>query len=395
MNEKNKKIDLIEIGIPFIYIFAEYEIAGCSLLWLLIIFLSVYTVAKYGIRRITIFRPLLLLFMFMFFHDAIKCVYSVVNYGMLFDHCLLYVFVVLMTGRVDEEKLFKVWSVVSIVVLLGIILHSYQVYFLHLPVTQIKILPFSFADAENAVYAYPRPRSIFSEPAACVSWLAPSLAYMLNKGRLKFSIVLTIGMLLTTSSVGVVMVAVLWTYTLFEKEGALSLNRKIYLLLIIGVFVWLLFSSGIFSDTLTKISNISFSSGSDYSRVLLGVMLFINAPLNVILWGIKESTVADYLRSGSIQLSKYHLSTENSYLGFVNALGSCILYYGIIGLALFINFYYRLFKTINKSQRGYYLICIVSIISQSAFFNSYFVMQMAILLGTASFYPKKREWYGE
>lgn len=390
MENREKKVGVLELCIPFIYIFAEYEIAGISLSWLLVLGMIFFLVIKYGIAHVIVFKPLAYLFVFMVIHDMLKSIYSTVNYGMWLERIMIFVLIIFMIGKVDEDKLFKVWSICSIVVLIGIIFHSYQIYILNIPATQIKILPFNFSDVDNANYAYFRPRSIFSEPAACVSWLAPLLAYWLRKGKLSFSIIITVSILLTTSSIGVVMVALLWIYTLFEKENSIKLNKKILLTLVIAVFAWLLFSTGIFSDTTNKVLKISVDNGSDYSRVLLGIMLYINAPALVRMWGIKYATVEDYLRSGDIALSKYHLSNEYSFLGFVNAFGNCILNYGFVGLILYVYFYCETFKVINRSQKGYFFICLVSIMSQSAFFNSYFLMQMSILLGTATCFYDRR-----
>ena len=41
--------------------------------------------------------------------------------------------------------------------------------------------------------------------------------------------------------------------------------------------------------------------------------------------------VENYMRSGEVALSKYKLSLNLSYLGFVNAIGNCMLIYGVFG----------------------------------------------------------------
>lgn len=389
MEKKAKQLSFLEIAIPFLYIAGEYKIASVPLSWILSFLVLFYLVAKYGLRKVGVFRPLLYLFVFMVFHDLVKGLYSTVNYGAWAERLLFFVLIVLLIGRVNEDLLFKVWSVLSIIVIAGIVFHSYQVYFLHIPATQIRVIPLQFFDEANAKYAYFRPRSIFSEPAACASWLLPLLAYSLKKSNVLFSVIITISILLTTSSVGVVMVAVLWIYTLFGNNAKMGLRRKIALTIIMIVFVWAFLETGIFSDTSTKILSISIDNGSDYSRVLLGLMLFINAPLLIKLWGIPYVTVEDYLRYGGIDLSRYHLSSNYSFLGFVNGFGNCILNYGIIGLILLVRFYYKLFGVVNNNIKGYYIVCVISLMCQSVFFNTYFLMQMAILLGTSEYLSQK------
>ena len=93
-------------------------------------------------------------------------------------------------------------------------------------------------------------------------------------------------------------------------------------MLIIGIGAFSNLS--IFSMALNKLTNISITNTSNSVRLVLGFQLFWAAPLIYKVLGIPYMNVENYMRSGEVALSKYKLSLNLSYLGFVNAIGKIL-----------------------------------------------------------------------
>ena len=63
--------------------------------------------------------------------------------------------------------------------------------------------------------------------------------------------------------------------------------------------------------------------------------------------------IENYMRSGEVALSKYKLSLNLSYLGFVNAIGNCMLIYGVFGLLLYLKLFWNIWKESDLYSKCY------------------------------------------
>ena len=192
---------------------------------------------------------------------------------------------------------------------------------------------------------------------------------------------ISISILLSTSSTGILMTGVIWLFYLFvsaRSEGKYFNSLMIVGVLIIGIGAFSNLS--IFSMALNKLTNISVTNTSNSVRLVLGFQLFWAAPLIYKVLGIPYMNVENYMRSGEVALSKYKLSLNLSYLGFVNAIGNCMLIYGVFGLLLYLKLFWNIWKESDLYSKCYVLTCIISIFGQSVFWNSLFVTQFAVML---------------
>lgn len=376
---KKRKIGLIEIFIPLFYIINQYEMSGVQIGPICAIFVILAYIIKY--KEIYLYKPLLFLFIYMLLHDILKIFIIDFNTGLWFERALYLLVLSCIYKRIDEENLFTVWKIVGIIAIAGVFYQSLQVYILGQSVSTINLLPFLQSSSENYLLKYNRPHSLFLEPAAYCTWILPLLCMCMKRKKYIWMILISVSILLSTSSTGILMTGVIWLFYAFinaRSEGKYVNSLMIVGILTIGIGAFSNLS--IFSIALNKLTNISITDTSNSVRLVLGFQLFWAAPLAYKILGIPYMNVEEYLRSGKIALNKYNLSLNVSYLGFVNSIGNCMLMYGVFGLVLYLKLFLDIWKESDLYSKCYVLICLISVFGQSAFWNSLFVTQFAVML---------------
>lgn len=374
-----KNVTLIEIFIPIFYILNQYSISNISVGLICMVCVIFISVLRY--KTLNVYNPLLVLFVFMFVHDMLKIAFVDVNIGLWVERFVYIFFLMCIPRRVNKENLYKVWSIVGTVAMLGLYYQAFQVYFFGKLVTTINLLPFLNSQGTNYLLAYNRPHSLFLEPAAYCTWMLPLLCMNLQKNRKVFSILISISIFLSTSSTGIIMVGAAWMYYAYLR--AQNEKKKLNALMIVSFFVigiGVLANTDIFSAAFDKLANISLSNTSNFVRLALGFQLFIVLPFVEKFLGIPFMNVEAYLRSGKVDLGLYGLSYETTYLGFVNALGDCLLMYGIIGALIYIRMFVKMWLEAEGYSKCYVALAFLSIFGQSVFWNSLFVTQIAFIL---------------
>ena len=377
MTVNRSKVTLLEIIIPSFYILAQYQIANISLGT--IVAFGVLVINLVNKKVFHLYKPLFILTLYMFIHDILKAVIVMnssfpINTWM--ERIVFIVFLACCINQVNEDNLYKVWSIWGIVAMAGLVYHAVLVYGLGQNVQMIRILPFT-SDSISFTNTYARPRSIFLEPAAYVTWILPLLYMTLKRYKYLFAMVITMTILLSTSTTGLLMSITLWGVYIFKSKN-ISILKKVALVGMATLVMTLFINLPIFQDTIFKASNTDFSSNL---RITSGLEIYKDADLRVQLFGIPQGSTEQYFKEDVVNLSKYNMSLNAHWLGFVNALARALLTYGILGGLLYIYVFYRLFKYGSREIYPYLLICFISIFGQSVFFNSFFVMQFAVLLG--------------
>lgn len=367
------------MAIPLCVILGQYKLFGISLGLLMLSFSILYVVIKQ--RKILFYKPIFVFFIFMACHDLLKNFFTQVNVFLWIERIVFFVFLCCVIGNVDSEKLFRAWKNIGIIAMIGLYIQAVQVYIFGQSVGMIRLIPIGTSTAKNFTEEYMRPHSIFLEPASYATWMLPLLCMLIVRKRYVFAIVVTLSILLSSSSIGIMMTSFIWLYSVV-KDLKYYNTRRTSLILITVLFVGVIAFTqmSVFSTSLEKLTSISSDNTSNYVRTSLGFDLYKDASVGSKIMGIPYQTVEAYLKQGEISLKDYGLSYDLSYLGFVNGLSSCMLYYGLIGLILFLYMYYLMFYNIDFKYKEYVLVCFMSLFAQSVFWNTVFVTQMAFIL---------------
>lgn len=375
----NGKIGMMEMFIPLFCIINQYKIFGIQIGLVAVIFITAFSILTN--RNIYVYKPLFALFGFMLVHDVIKMFIVGINFGLWAERLCYLLLLSCIYKRVDEEKLFNIWKYIAIIVMVGMFIQSFQVYILGESVSTIRLIPLMKSGSSNYLLKYNRPHSFFFEPASYSTWMLPFLCMCMKKKKNIWLIVGSISVLLSTSSTGILLTGILWLFysinmAISERKRSNSIMILGILLIGVGVFCYV----PIFAVAVNKLTKISITDTSNSVRLILGYQLFWKAAPVYKLIGIPYINVEEYLRSGEVALSMYGLNLNISYLGFVNAIGNCLLVYGVFGLLLYLKLFHNIWKESNTYSKCYVLICFIGIFGQSVFWNGFFLMQFAVML---------------
>lgn len=372
------RIGLLEVFIPCFYILNQYQVGSVSLGLLTMILVIFLQLRKK--REFILYKPLLFLTLFMIIHDLMKALLLMNgNLGILntwLERIVYFIFLMQCFNRVDEEWLYKVWKYIGILAMAGIFYQAFLVYVRGQSVQMIRILPL-LSDSISFTKVYPRPRSFFLEPAAYVTWILPLLYMALKRKKYVFSALVTFTILLSTSTTGVLMSIALWGLMIWNRKS-ISLKKKIGMIILLIICLPFIFSLPVFQKTVEKISNTDFTSNL---RVTAGIQIYKDADLSTKLFGIRYNSTKEYFLNEISDLEKYNMVKEATWLGFVNALAGSLLMYGILGGILYLYLFYRVLRDGVSEINPYLIICLISILGQGVFYNAFFVMQFAVLLG--------------
>lgn len=390
--EEKKKITFLEIIIPLFYILNQYKVMKVSLGLLAIIFAIATVIIKK--KALIAYSPLLALFMFMLFHDVFKMFVAGFAINSWIERTIYLAFLMCVPENVDRNNLYRIWKIIGLIAMTGLFYQSFQVYALGRSVSIIKIFPF-LELAGNNVSLYGRPHSIFLEPAAYSTWILPLLCMSLARSEFVWAAIISVSIFFSTSSTGIIMVGISWLFfTIIGQSVVGRRNNRLILVSVLIIGFGVLTNTDLFSAGLNKLTNISLDDTSNNTRIMLGFLLYAGLPIVQKVFGIPYLSVESYLRSGNVELGLYGLSLRTSYLGFVNALGNCLLNYGIIGSIFYLRLFYKVFKDSGKADKCYVAICFASIFGQSVFWNSLFVTQFAVMLVGAKFKDYKKFTFG-
>ena len=186
---------------------------------------------------------------------------------------------------------------VSTVCTIMVLIQAFEIYVLGKSVNAIAILPLTEERSLSWNNNLTRPCGLFSEPQTYCSYMAPLLFVLISEKRVKAAIFLTIGMIISGSSLGISIAVIAWMITIISKE--MSKGKKVFLI-ISGIIVSLFFMSfEELVETRGKLKDIFVNffdylngqmvekySYSNYLRMIKGWKTFIEMPLFDKFWGI-------------------------------------------------------------------------------------------------------------
>ncbi len=180
-----------------------------------------------------------------------------------------------------------------------------------------------------------RPSSFYMEPAAYVAFMICPLALALIKKQYVWSIIIIISIFLTTSTTGLLVSFVMLAMSLFANKIK---TGSIIGILAIGVGLFYVLTH--FSAFDYGVNKLETTDVERNVRLAQGPYIVSTMHSDEYLFGASYSTPYNYCRAG--RASDVIFYAESVYM---STFWVMILLYGIIGLILYLNIYYRLFKS--------------------------------------------------
>lgn len=279
---------------------------------------------------------------------------------------VLFCFLVL-KDEIDEEKLFKWFKIFGTFSMLGIAYHSLQLYVLGTAMSSLNIFPLT-NDVSLNWTSEMRPHSFFPEPQAFASYMMPFLYLSLKRRKFIWALVITVSVLLSTSSQGIVMMMILWIgFVFFELK---SKNYKIFVAAIILFFLLVFSFAPVFEFSRNKIIETEISGNPRLAR---GFDVFNKMEWHDKVFGIGYGNVGEYVYERNNQFD-WSIGNESvRLLNYTSGFSGLLVQFGLIGIAIFLIMIYHLWRKGKPFHRVMLFMIFSSFFFQNIVLNSWFV----------------------
>lgn len=376
-NVKKRHLPIFEWALPVFCILQYYTYGFLSVGLIMIYVLT--ALCFYADSKWYIYKPIVYFLIYILFNNLIKMLFiqevSSEYYNTILEKIASFLVLVAVSSRINENQLYKSWTIVAVPVLAGMVFQSFMAYGLQKPVSPIPILPISSEMARTWAASSLRPSSLFPEPAAFIWFMLPLLFLAIKRRKYVFAIIITMAIFLSTSTTGILLSFLLWLA--FSVFTAMRRKEKILIMTLVISFVLLLALLNVFTFAKEKLvtTNIEESFRLGYGFRILSTM-----PKNQWLFGVPYSSVASYITdSGNVPASWYDIRIP--YFSFVNSFCQNFIEYGLIGTILYLNLFFALYRRGNKGIRPLLLAAFASIWGESVSFGSgIFMIQFAVMI---------------
>lgn len=383
-NQRNRKA-IIESYLPFMLLFSQYSIGPVSLGYAVLGVISLWFLSTHD-WRIVLHKDSFLFIIFIayvFIRDLSKIVLGTVQFqtqlNRVSEYIIVFIFVLIVCQNgFDENRLYKAWKIAGIIFSIGLLYQLFLIHILGQSVATISIIPgYLIRDG----VASDRPSSFFSEPAAFATAMIPLVFLALRKNEYITAAWATAAILATTSTVGTALSIIVWGVSLFVR--AQSRIKKMQLFAVLAIIVVAFFNMGIFDDALIK-SVAAVRGGTTFGIRVVAAFEYIKAlsPIELIFGsnvGEASTFVQNHINSFSRQgVVMRYWNTIN--FAYTNTFGQLILFYGIIGLALFCFPLISLFSIKGYQAKVYIIVIFAQIFGQSALLSANYFLNIMILL---------------
>jgi len=253
-----------------------------------------------------------------------------------FSVCFL--LVVIFYNNLNENYFFNVYRTICILAILLLVLQYFLFYvFKIIPELDINSLIILKVAKYNNRFS-----SIFSEPAHLVRYVFPLFLYELfNRKNIVIPTFTSIGILLSTSSMGLVLLVISWPYFILKKINftkfkiSKNLIKKVAFLLIL-IVILLIINLNQVDSTIKR----TLEGASSSIRVFRGLDIFLNLPNYYKITGIGFLNIRNYCsfnKFTSNYIVKHDLFSEYS-----NTIAYFLITGGIFWFIFFILFLRKL-----------------------------------------------------
>lgn len=378
--------------LPIAFLLVQYGYGMGNIMLTYCILFSGYCVVKYS--EFPIFKPLsiytiwylaiLLSTVLVYGHEANRAFLMRLFQIAISGYC-----VTIIAKHLDKDALYRCWKVLGLIVCAVVVYQFFQIFFLHQSVLPIRLLPVKSEQLmrlENWTELSQRPVAFFTEPAMVVAFLTPVLFFAQQKKEWWVSTIVSVAILLSGSTSGVIALTVMWGVFLFSYKISKTSRVVLILLFVAAVFVFL--NSSIFSSSLGKINyELSGESGNMNVRVMRGWWVYAVLDTRFQLFGITDYDLSSFIYRYAPEFTWQTGYEEHFYLNTVQRI---LIQTGVVGAVLYIWMLIKLWMSINKLVWPYLSVVIVSMFFASNFFaNGLFVLQYIVILSYLTKFDKK------
>lgn len=268
---------ILFLGIIFMLNLGYYKrIVSISPSQIAMMMLCIYSVFALYFKRIVVLKHMTFITMFQIY---VLCVHGFSAYDVFSACTILLTLLTLLNGRLNMELF---WTVLEIWAFIATILIIFQAIIFYTTGTAVDLFPVALVDAnrlaedkalhlnivQNGII---RPAAFFAEPSHYAHFVSPLLIqYMLTEEKrtkkFKLLIIISIGVVLSTSGMGIAMVAAVWLFYIFQLLYSKKKKYLFYgiclLMIFVSMFIILFNNNAAFQKSIVRIFVASASSSS-------------------------------------------------------------------------------------------------------------------------------------
>lgn len=187
--------------------------------------------------------------------------------------------------------------------------------------------------------------------------------------------------LASTSTVGVVLSAVLWLTVLGSNK--VKFKSKAVIAVFIAVICTAFFTLNIFSGGNEKLKEVLDGESTVNSRIVVGFDTIATMDPVKLIFGENYNDPNAYVRDNNGLLRPDSPVKEYIKDGghiFLNSFCQLIFYYGILGLIVYLWTYFKRLKTKNYGAKAYIIMLLTAIFAQTSVLNVIYFVNITILM---------------
>lgn len=383
-NLRKKNDCLIEYYLPFLLLLSQYKFGPISLGEIGLMLLVLIKLSRDGFLLVrSKNNSLTLLMLYVMTRMLMNAFFQKTGYQVVLHNILQYSFmwfatVYLTNKEFDEDKLYKSWKIAGVIFSAGLV---YQLVLLFVVGRGVKPIPIIPGYVLRGDEVSSRPSSFFAEPAAFVCAMLPLVFMALKRQDFSWAVVATLASVASTSTVGIILTAVLWVQTFFQGEQ--KIGKRVAYLLVAGVGLWTIVNLSVFSSSLGKLSDVINGDSTVGARILCGLDTVRTMNLFEWIFGTAYNDSSSYIYEHLYRIpltSPVHRYMNAKGAIFMNTLCMVIFHYGLVGLWLYWEAVYSRLAKKGYEAKPYLIMMLVSILGQGKFLNSVFFMELILIL---------------
>lgn len=326
-----KEVGVLELTFALTPMLSGFSLGSIPLSALMWVILIMITVSRKGVGKIRNFKPLTIFVVYWLLHTLAIMAVDQYNLNGLIVQVIYFAAVYLLYPILNPQKLRGSMNWVALIAIGGLLyqwtivavgggVHPLEIPGLEMSVNRLDTLTI-------------RPSSFFMEPQAYVSFMICPLALALMNKKYVWSLIIILSIFLTTSTTGIILSFIILVASLFSHKVK---ARTIGLVSMFGVMMaYSLVTFDAFSAGVEKIEN---TEASTNVRLSQGPRVVSSMKSEEFFLGVPYSSAYNYCRSG--RFSDVIWYGESVYM---STFWNIILLYGIVGLSLYLNIYYKLY----------------------------------------------------
>ena len=382
-NSLGEKFSFIDWFLPIFLILGQYSIGSFSNYGVII--LIIYTLLSILKTNNTLylnkhlFYFIIIVSIIQVFNLARLNAFSVAGINNFVMQLIIILILAATIPSVHAKNLYKSYTIIGSVAITIMYFQAFRLLLFNIPAIPVTFLPVSPEDAHFwGSFKGLRPSSLFTEPQAYASFMIPLLVLALKYKNLLFSYIISFSILLSTSSQGILLVAIIYLYTIFFSDT--SWYVKILSILFAGLAIYAFFNLSIFDFALKKLGNTNIENNVRLTR---GFLIYISFDFLNLLIGIGGG-IKDYVLTHLSYFpwaNIYIQSHQEFLLGYATTVALILLQFGLIGAFMFFRMLYKMFKYEDNKMRLFLLIIIILSFTQTILFNAWFIFYYIIYMG--------------